>query len=194
MLRKPRDFKAEYARRIARGLNAGLTRSQARGHPAKAEKPVRKRKAPAALGRKFEKAVRALRAGESQRAAARAAGISVERFRRHIYANNIANREGSRWVMVDNRARRVPTIYRGEFKAVTVQGFDEASRAGKYHNAVGHFVRTNDYDAIEPFEGQGLTDHKGRFHPFETDPNELHRYATADNPAFHEIYQIISTD
>lgn len=194
MQRKRRDYKAEYARRIELGRSRNLSVAQSRGHPAKGEKPVRTRKAPAALAKRFAKAVRALRAGKSQRASAKTAGISVERFRRHIYANNIAKRDGSRWVMVDNRPRRVPIIRDGETKAVTVQGFDEASKAGKYHAAVGHFVRTNDYDAIEPFEGEGLTDRKGRFHPFETDPNELHRYASADNPAFHEIYQIISTD
>jgi len=34
MPRKPRDFRAEYARRIAKGLAAGKTRAQARGHGA----------------------------------------------------------------------------------------------------------------------------------------------------------------
>lgn len=32
-MRKQRDYKAEYARRIASALKRGLTRSQARGHP-----------------------------------------------------------------------------------------------------------------------------------------------------------------
>lgn len=32
MARKPRDFKAEYARRIARALEKGKTRQEARGH------------------------------------------------------------------------------------------------------------------------------------------------------------------
>lgn len=33
--KKPRDYKAEYARRIQRNLEKGLTRSQARGHARK---------------------------------------------------------------------------------------------------------------------------------------------------------------
>jgi hypothetical protein len=33
MAGRPRDYKAEYERRIARGQTTGLTRSQARGHP-----------------------------------------------------------------------------------------------------------------------------------------------------------------
>lgn len=32
MARKPRDYKAEYAKRIAKGLTQGKTRQQARGH------------------------------------------------------------------------------------------------------------------------------------------------------------------
>lgn len=189
-----RDYKAEYARRIQRGIKRGLSRSQARGHPTRKEPQLRKPKTRPLTEKQLETAVKALRVGKSQKAAAKAARVSVERLRRFIYENNIAKREGSRWVMVDNRPRRVPTIYRGQFKAVTVQGFAEASLAGQYHNAVGHFVRTNEIDLIEPFEGQGLTDLKGRFFEFETDPNELHRYAAMDNPAFHEIYKITSTD
>lgn len=34
---KKRDYKAEYARRIAHGISRGLTRSQAAGHPKKGE-------------------------------------------------------------------------------------------------------------------------------------------------------------
>ena len=54
------------------------------------------------------------------------------------------------------------------------------------------FVRTNEVEYIQPFMGDGLTDTKGRFLPFETEPNELHRIAAMDTPPFHEIYQIIS--
>jgi len=193
MARK-RDYKAEYARRIARGKKLGLSRSQARGHPRRKEQRLRKRTARSLTAKQLETAVKALRAGKSQKAAAKSARVSVERLRRFIYENNIAKREGSRWVIVDNRPRRVPTIHRGQQRAITVPGFAPASLAGQYHNAVGHFVRTNDYDLIEPFEGQGLTDLNGRFLEFETDPNELHRYAAMDNPAFHEIYKITSTD
>ena len=44
------------------------------------------------------------------------------------------------------------------------------------------------------FKGDGVTDVKGRFHPFETDPNELHRLRQMDLPPFHEIYQVTSPD
>jgi len=191
MARK-RDYKAEYARRLQRGLKKGLSRSQARGHARAKESAVRQRKAKAGEVKKIERAVKALRSGKSQKAAAKTGGISVERLRRFIYENKLATRQGSRWVMTDDRPRRVPTIYKGQFRTVIVPGFAGASLAGQYHNAVGHFVRSNDLSVIEPFEGEGLTDVKGRFFEFETDPNALHRYAAMDTPAFHEIYQIVS--
>lgn len=37
---KPRDYKAEYRRRIEKGLARGLTRSQASGHPKEGELPA----------------------------------------------------------------------------------------------------------------------------------------------------------
>ena len=191
-MERKRDYKAEYARRIRKGLKHGLSRSQARGHARAKEPLVRKPKAKAGEAKRIEKAVKALRSGKSQKAAAKIGGISAEKLRRFTYANKIASRKGSKWVMTDQRPRRVPTIYKGQPRNVIVIGFAEASLAGLYHNAVGQFVRSNDLSIIEAFGGQGLTDHKGRFFPFETDPNALHRYAAMDTPAFHEIYQIIS--
>lgn len=40
MARKPRDYKAEYQRRIERGQRMGFSRSQSRGHPTKGEKSI----------------------------------------------------------------------------------------------------------------------------------------------------------
>jgi hypothetical protein len=40
MARKPRDYAAEYARRIQKALDKGYTRSQARGHAKAGEAPI----------------------------------------------------------------------------------------------------------------------------------------------------------
>ena len=143
---------------------------------------------------KLEEAVKLLREGNSQRAASKAVGISADRLRRFTYEHNLATRIGRKWVMTDERPRRVPTLTQGQFKEVTVPGFDEASRAGSYWNDAGWFIRTNELEYLLPYIGEGLTDVKGRFIPFETDPNELHRIAATDTPPFHEIYRIISPD
>lgn len=52
------------------------------------------------------------------------------------------------------------------------------------------FVRTNDIEILTPFIGQGVTDSSGRFHPFETNPNAIHRLKAAGGPAFHEVYRL----
>jgi hypothetical protein len=192
-----RDYQAEYARRIARGAARGLSRSQARGHPKGSEAPASiaasvpkpKPKADPAL----EAAILAMNRGESLTQAARDARISPERLRRHLISKNLAFKQGTRWALADNRPRRVPMIERARTKAVIVPGFDEASRVGRYHNAIGRFLRSQDLSALDAFRGQGVTDTQGRFHPFETDPNALIPYALKDEPEFHEIYQIIQT-
>ncbi len=190
MPRKKRDYKAEYRRRIEHGIARGLTRPQARGHPKPGEKSVRTGSRAPESDPKLEAAVKLLREGNSQRAAAKAAGISTDRLRRFTYGHNLAKRVGRKWVVMDERPRRVPTLTQGEVKTVTVPGFDEASKAGSYWNDVGQFIRTNELEIILPYTADGLTDVKGRFFPFETDPNELHRIAAPDTPPFHEIYQI----
>jgi hypothetical protein len=194
MPKRKRDFKLEYQRRIKRGLARGLSRSQARGHPKPNEPNVKTGlKAPKPDAR-LEAAVKLLRDGKSQRAAAQEVGVTTERLRRFTYGNNLAKRVGNKWVMTDERPRRVPTLTKGDVKAITVPGFSEASKAGSYWNDVGQFIRTNEVEYILPYIGDGLLDTKGKLIPFETEPNALQRIAAMDTPPFHEIYQIISPD
>ncbi|MEQ9507038.1 MAG: hypothetical protein RLO80_12305 [Hyphomonas sp.] len=194
---RQRDYKAEYARRVARGAARGLSRSQARGHPKakeraasyKPDRPNRKPPTDPAL----EAAILAMNRGESLTQAARDARVSPERLRRYLVSQSLATKKGASWVIADKRPRQVPMIKQARTKPVVVPGFDEASRVGSYHNAIGQFLRSQDLSALEPFRGQGVKDTQGRFHPFETDPNALISYALKDEPEFHEIYQIIQT-
>ena len=191
MARK-RDYQAEYRRRIERGLARGLSRSQARGHPARAEASASGTRTVEPTP-ELEAALKSLRRGSTQKTAAARGGVSVERFRRFLYANGLAAREGRAWTITDDRPRRVQIIQDGQSRSVTVPTFTDAQKAGAYHNAVGEFLRSNDLTWLKPFDGDGVTDMRGRFIPFETDPNALYRHAAADEPAFHEIYQIVST-
>ena len=184
---KRRDHKAEYERRIERGLARGLTRSEARGHPTAA---VAKSKAsPLKSDARLEIALRAMNTGAPLTWAARAAQVSPERLRRFIKTNNLGTREGRAWVMRDTRARRVPMI---AGSTITVSGFDEASTVARFDHAVRRALETGDCEPVFAFEGQGVRDLKGKFHPFETDPNALYRYAMRDEPEFYEIYQIVA--
>ena len=207
-MEKKRDYKAEYQRRIKRGLAKGLSKSQARGHPKAGEAsaaPVRASSAQT-TGRdpgkseelsislyddpRLEEGFRALRRGISLQKAAKKAGVSRERLRRFIGENDLADWRKRKWVVTDKRPRRVLIISRGRIIDVAVPNLEEATRAGEFWDAQGRFIRSNDRKFLTPFEGTGVTDVKGKFHAFETDPNELHRIASMEGPVFHEIYQI----
>jgi hypothetical protein len=126
-------------------------------------------------------------------AAAREQHISAERLRRFLVQEDLANKDGRRWIPKDQRPRRVPVMTRGRFRILTVDGYQQARIVGEHHNAVGQFVRSNDVSVIEPFVGLVVRGANGQTHPLETDPNALHRIAAMDTPPFHEIYQIVSS-
>jgi len=194
MARKQRDYKAEYRRRIERGMARGLSRSQARGHPRPGEAAVQSKRTIPKQSEALNQAVRMMHGGSSQKAAAKAAGISDTTLRRYIYGHNLARREGSKWVMTDQLPRKVITFSGFDYVELVVPGFDEASKAGAYWNAVGKALNEQEPPYLLPFMGDGLTDAKGRFIPFQTDINDLYRLSEMDHPAFHEIYEIQAPD
>ena len=185
-----RDYKAEYRRRIQRGLERGLSLSQSRGHPKANERPVESR--PPRTDENIDAAILGMNQGQSLSAAARLSHVSAERLRRFIIQAKLGALIGHRWALTDRRPRRVPVLTGGRQRTVIVDGFDQASLVGEHHNAVGAFVRTNDIELLEPFEGVSVRAANGKKYPLETDPNELHRIAAMDTPPFHEIYQITS--
>ena len=200
---RQRDYRAEYARRIARGKARGLSKAQARGHPKPREllaseklapKSNRARRAPKPpqSDEQLEAALTLLREGRSLTRAAKAEAVSADRLRRFIRLHRLARWDGRQWRMSDSRPRRVQTITNGRIRTITADGFKQASRWGHYVNDVGTFLRTSEPEILTPYSGQGVRDTDGRIHPFETNPNALLRLASAGLPAFHEVYEIIS--
>ncbi len=190
---RTRDYKAEYQRRIARGKALGLSKSQARGHPKKGEPLASSSDAKPKPDRKIQTAIKAMHHGSSMTAAAHDAHMSPKRLSKFIKAHKVARLKGRRWIMTDRLLRRVPHIRNGSTTTLIVQTFADASLIGEHHNAIGVFVRTGDVEVMARFRSKTVTDHKGRTHQLETDPNNLFRYAAKDEPQFHEIYQIIAT-
>lgn len=189
MAKRKRDHKAEYARRIARGKKRGLTKSQARGHPKPGEKPIRRKaKSNDPI---LDKALRFMREAGTQKAAAKRAGVSAERLRRYIYDNGLAKRTGRQWLFTDNRQRLMESYVAGRAVTLRLPNFDEASFNGKFMDAVGKFLNSGKYHFIKPFVGQSVRDTKGKRHFFETDPNELFRLTSGDEP-FEQIYRFIN--
>ena len=188
---RQRDFKTEYARRVASAQRRGLSRSQGRGHARHGEAPAKPRPQTVHDDR-LEAGLRLLRQTGNQGRAAKEAGISPERLRRFLRENALAERRGRQWHFSDHRLRRMTVISGGEANGLILRGFDQASLNGQHLNAVRQFLGSNDIELLFPFEGQAVIDAQGRAHSLETDPNTLHRIAAQGDEVFHNIYRLLS--
>jgi hypothetical protein len=90
---------------------------------------------------------------------------------------------------VDERARRFP-FYSNERLVTASLKPEEVSHAGKFMHPVKIFPAFGNVKALKPFEGEGVRDLSGKFHPFETDPNVLYELDNAGELSFPEIYKI----
>lgn len=188
---RQRDYQAEYQRRIASAAKRGLSRSQARGHARASEKPIRGSKVSRGdVG--LEAALRALHRTGTQ-AAAKEAGVSVERFRRFLRDNSIATRAGRGWRIHDKAPRDMLVMSQGQARKMRLDGEDQASLNGRFLAAFKRFINSNDSEFLDEFAGLSVRDAKGKLHPFETDPDTLYRLAASGSEIFEDIYKIITT-
>lgn len=185
---RERNHKAEYQRRIANAAKRGLSRSQARGHARASEAPIRPK--PIKSDDRLEAALKLLRQTGNQGRAAKEAGVSAERFRNFLRSNSLAERQGKKWHITDNRPRRMTVITDGEAIELTLRDFEQSSLNGRHLAAVSAFLRSNDIDLLRPFEGKSVIDVAGQAYSLETDPNELYRLDHAGSEVFHEIYRL----
>ena len=186
-----RDYTAEYQRRVANAALRGLSRSQARGHARTGEAPIKARTAK--QDDRLEAALRALRQTGNRTTAAKSVHVAPERLRRFLHENVQIKGRGSSLVITDNRPRDWKVISDGQVRDIRLRDFDETSLNGQHLAAVGEFLRSNNRELLQPFEGRAVFDVKGKSHRLETDPNRLHRIAAQGEDVFHEIYRLVLT-
>ncbi len=192
MSKKPRDYKAEYARRIQKALEKGYTRTQARGHAKAGEAQLSKQRSPKPLEEaRLQRALKELRQYRSLSGAAKVARVSPERLRSALLSKAAIEKQGRRWSVKPDLPRKVLIYSEGREYTPVVGDFGEASLAGKYIDAVGDFWKTADRSHLEDFVGKSVTDIKGRAYPLETDPNALFRLRKLTRTSFEEVYRIV---
>jgi len=185
---RKRNYKAEYARRMASAKARGLSGPQGRGHSRAGEVALRTSRE---LTEKEIAALRAFRESRSAAKAAKSAGMSPERFRRFLRAEGVAERRGRKWTVTDNLFRETDIISGGRRYPIRVRGFEPASRIAQHKAAVRTFLALPDTVLLEPFQGEAVTDVTGRQHVFETNPNTLLRLMSTGGESFEAVYRIV---
>ena len=189
MSKRNRDYRAEYARRVERGLLKGLSKAAARGHPRAGE---RQKKAGSRLVDPFsrvELALKAMRRGSTLRKAASEYRIGQERLRTYIQENTDARRVKGKWEISDRRSRKFPFFSRGTLVQPWMNP-ENVSEAGRFMQAVGRFLETGNEALLLPYVGQGVRDESRRFYLFETDENTLYELDHRGEVAIPEQYRI----
>ena len=192
MVKRKRNSKEEYERRIARGAAKGLSRSQARGHPRANEAPAKRTRRISALeDAKLQMGIRALRTEKSVTKAAKIAQISPERLRAYAQEKKLIKKRGRRWFLKLDLPRRLLIFSGGHERTITVDNFKAASLVGRYMSHVGWFSTTNEKSHLKKFVGKFVTDINGKSYLLETRPNVLYQLLRAGGNSFEQIYRIV---
>lgn len=189
MAKRRRDHRQEYALRVARGAQKGLSRSAARGHPRAGERAKAASHGAIDPGSREELALKLMRRGRSLRDAASHYHVGQERLRAYVKEQTEARHDRRRWTIIDRRSRQFPFYSDGRVATPTMT-LDETAEAGCYMQAVKQFLRTGDRDFLAPFASKGVRDIDGKLHPFELDENTLYELDHRDEAVIPELYRI----
>jgi hypothetical protein len=189
MAKRQRNYKQEYARRVARGAQRGLSRAATRGHPKAGERQKASVARSIDPNSREELALRMMRRGSSLRDAASHYHLSQERLRAYVKEQTEARHAHRKWTIVDRRTREF-SFYSDRRVVTPKMTLDQASEAGRYMQAVKQLLQTGNTDFLAPFKGRGVRDVGGKFHPFELDENTLYELDHRGEAVIPELYRI----
>jgi hypothetical protein len=189
---KKRDYKAEYTRRIERGLEKGFSRSQARGHGTSSTSAPRTTRAKR-YDRRLETGLKKIRSGQPLSKAARSIAVAPERLSKYVKQTGVGKKKGQQWTIgTDRRKREMPLFTSGQIQTITLKNYKDSQSVGKYMAVVSKFLSTNDESVLREFVGESVLDVKGKRHSFETRPNVLYRLSSTQTETFEEVYRIVA--
>jgi AraC-like DNA-binding protein len=191
MARNQRDYQAEYQRRLHRAAKAGLSRSQARGHPKLTEAYASKKLTKPLDDSRLQLGLSLLRQEKSIGQVARELGVSRERLSHELNRLGATEKRRGRWVVKDSLPRRMLLYSKGKAVTVTLPNKKVAHNVANYMGQVRKFLASNDRGYVSFYDGMSVTDVNGVTHPFETDPNALYRLAGSGPDSFEQIYRIV---
>jgi hypothetical protein len=120
---------------------------------------------------------------------ARQLKISPNTVKRHV--GSALEKRGRRIVArQDDDLLRKMRIYKdGKEVWIQVRGRQTASRLGQYHSAVGRRIHLHELGALDSFEGEPITDFRGRKHTLETDIEKIQKiFKRREEPEYFTIY------
>jgi hypothetical protein len=204
---KKRDYKAEYQRRLQRGLEKGYTPSQARGKPKSGESSISQLKQVTqtiknALNNPYEAAIKAIKKGTPLATAASTNHISQKKLKDYMKSEGITTKRGSviretskgerkvSQTVIDNdpRVREWYTISGGNKVPIRVDSAN-ASINAQYLNDVEKYARgkMSLSDFQRKWKGQTITTVDGQVIPLDTQPKNIRRARGQSSPNPYRI-------
>lgn len=184
-----RDYKAEYASRIKRGLAMGLTRGQARGHPEAGLSLVKHQTSKSIWNERLEEGLKRIRKGDSASAVARQAHVDPGRLRNYLVQQGVGEKNGGRWrIGEDTRMRNILIYSGGKPIEIQVRGYDACKLIGEYMEAVRQFLADQNKSHLKPYDGVSVADINSKSYALETNPNALYRIHISSDRPFEQVY------
>jgi hypothetical protein len=191
----PREALSEgYRRRLERGAQRGRSLSAARGHGVKSL--LQWQTSTVADHEGYRRALHVLvrmrgDKKESLSAAARAVGTTPDAVRRYAGSALTRGASGRYEAKASDRLyRKMKFLDANGTRAVEPANSREASKLGRYWDALEHYLRTGDDHQLRRFRRQLLRTRDKTSLPFLTDLDTINYLARAGELSFEDLYEL----